>query len=627
MPRTLPIEEGSTHSMKRLLLSLVLLSVAPIAAAGAGAPPAPRRVVVVSFDGVGGRALWREAERGTFGPDGFLRAERTGLSAERMEVVTPSLTSVSHAALSAGAPPSSTGIVANMLHPATAALRDRVSGFDTESGVETIWEAAARQGKRVASLAWPGASQASVRTRTSVALRWADPQGRSFMWKGPAPEAGLEDALLSLPPQQASFSPPKLLPVHSASSPGGAFELLQFVAIDTSDDGRRNYDLLLVLRADGSVAARARPGEWFPLSERRTEDRGDRDVLVGRWCKLLNLAPDLSGVRVYIGSEGRSFASPDDFRRTLDQEAGFWPGPPDDALLTEEADTRTFVEQAARFAGFFQRAFSVADRRGDWDLLLAYVPYVDEAEHALLLTDPEQAGYTPDRAMLAAAALREVWKIADETATAYLSFSGRGDVFLVSDHGMRPVSRSFLLQELLRRRGFLETVPGPRGRLVTAPGSRVDAVIAGAVGYVVVNRAGTLRDGTVAPVEAEPLVRDVAAALRAEKDETGRPVFATVLTRSEARSLGLDHPNAGDLVVLAAGGTTLRRGFANRPDSPLFVPAEPPGQHGFGPDPELDGIFFEIGDGIPRKKTPLVRSIDVAGMVAARLGISPPKGP
>ncbi|HEX7580022.1 MAG TPA: alkaline phosphatase family protein, partial [Thermoanaerobaculia bacterium] len=210
--------------MKRLLLSLVLLSVAPIPAAGAGAPPAPRRVVVVSFDGVGGRALWREAERGTFGPDGFLRAERTGLSAERMEVVTPSLTSVSHASLSAGAPPSSTGIVANMLHPATAALRDRVSGFDTESGVETIWEAAARQGKRVASLAWPGASQASVRTRTSVALRWADPQGRSFTWKGPAADAGLEDALLSLPPQQASFSPPKLLPVHSASSPGGAFE-------------------------------------------------------------------------------------------------------------------------------------------------------------------------------------------------------------------------------------------------------------------------------------------------------------------------------------------------------------------------------------------------------------------
>jgi hypothetical protein len=333
-----------------------------------------------------------------------------------MEVVTPSLTSVSHAALSAGAPPSSTGIVANMFHPAAAALKDRVSGFETESGVETIWEAAARQGKRVASLAWPGASQASIRTRTSVALRWADSPGRPFIWKGPTSDAGFEDALLSLPPEQASFSPPKVLPVHSDSSPGGALDQLRFVAVDTSDDGRKNYDLLLILRANGSVAARARLGEWFPLSEHRSEDLGDRDVLVGRWCKLLALAPDLSGVRVYIGSEGRSFASPGDFRRTLDREAGFWPGPPDEALLSEEQDTRTFVEQSARFAGFFQKAFSVADRRGDWDLLLAYLPCVDEAEHALLLADPKQAGYTADRAALAPAAHREVWKIADETA-------------------------------------------------------------------------------------------------------------------------------------------------------------------------------------------------------------------
>jgi hypothetical protein len=585
----------------------------------------PRRVVVVSFDGVGGRALWHEAERGTFGPDGFLRAEEKGLSAERLEVVTPSLTSVSHAAISAGALPSSTGIVANTFHPSGAPLAARVSGFDTESGVETIWEAAARQGKRVASLAWPGASQASARTRTPVALKWADPQARPFTWKGPAAEAAFEDALVALPTEQPSFSPPKTLPVRAPSaSPGGMLDRLRFVAVDISDDGRRNYDLLLVLGSDGSVVAHARPGDWFSLSERRAEDRGDRDVLVGRWCKLLALPPDLSGIRIYVGGEGRSFASPDDFRRTLDREAGFWPGPPDDALLEGEQDTRSFVEQEARFADFFQKAFAVADRRGDWDLLLAYVPCVDEAEHALLLSDPRQPSYTPERAALASAALHEVWRLADETASAYLSFAGRGDVFLVSDHGMRPVWRSFLLQELLRRKGFLEAVPGPRGRLATSPGSKVDAVAAGALGYVFVNRAGVLPGGTVEPGQADRLVRDVAAALRAEKDEKGTPVFSAVLTRSEARSLGLDHPNAGDLVVVAAGETTLRHGYTDRPDAPLFVGAEPPGQHGFAPDPELDGIFFEVGDGVERKKVPLVRSVDVAAMVAARLGIAPP---
>jgi hypothetical protein len=161
---------------------------------------------------------------------------------------------------------------------------------------------------------------------------------------------------------------------------------------------------------------------------------------------------------------------------------------------------------------------------------------------------------------------------------------------------------------------------------MTAAGSKVDAVTAGAVGYVIVNRASVLKDGKVPPGEADALVREMAAVLRAEKDEAGAPVFSAVLTRAEARPLGLDHPNAGDLVVVAAAGATLRHGFAERPDSSLFVPAEPPGQHGFGPDPELDGIFFEVGDGIQAKEVPLVRSVDVAGKVAARLGISPPGG-
>ena len=607
---------------RRLLLVLALL-LSNLHLSGADAPPL-RRVVVVSFDGAGGRSLWREAERGTFGPDGFLKAEAAGVSAERLEVVTPSLTSVSHAAISAGAPPASTGIVANWFHPAGTALNARASGFDVESGVETIWEAAARQGKRVASLAWPGASQASARTRTGVGLRWADPVSRSFLWKGGS-EPAFEDALVPLPPGQPSFSPPKLLPVRPATAaPSSAVERLRFVAVDTSDDGRRNYDLLLVLDAEGQLAAHARAGEWFPLSEWRGEDRGDRDVVVGRWCKLLALPGDLAGIRLYVGGEGRSFASPDDFRRTLDREAGFWPGPPDDALLLEEQDGRSFVEQEARFAEFFQKAFAVADRRGDWDLLLAYVPCVDEAEHMLMLSDPRQTAYTPERAAAAAAALRDVWKIADETAAAYLRFAARGDVFLVSDHGMRPVFRSFLLQELLRRKGFLETAPGSRGRLQTVPGSKVDAIAAGALGYVVVNRAGVLPGGTVQAAEADELVQRVAAALRAEKDDAGSPVFSAVLTRAEARSLGLDHPNAGDLVVVAAGETTLRQGFSEKPDAPLFVPAEPPGQHGFAPDPELDGIFFQVGDGIAPKKLPVVRSIDVAALVAARLGITPP---
>ena len=599
---------------------LVAALAGPLAATGPS--PSFRRVVVVSFDGAGGLALAREAERGTLGPDGFAKALQSGLSAERLEEVTPTLTSVSHASLSAGALPSATGIVANTFHPATAPLLARKSGFETESEVETIWEAAARQGKRVASLAWPGASQAGPRTRTAVEVRWVDGTTKPFTWKS-APGAAPADALFALPPEQPSFSPPKILPVGASAPAGSLLDPVQFVAVDSTDDGRRNYDLVLVVRKDGSVAARGRAGEWFALSDRRGEDQGDRDVLVGRWCKVLALAPDLSSARIYFGVEGRTLASPDDFRRTLDREAGFWPGSPDEGLLGDEEGLHTFVEQSARFFRFFSKAFGVADRRGDWDLLLAYVPVVDEAEHVLLLSDPRQLGYTPERAEQSAAALHEIWRLADETAAGYLRFASRGDVVLVSDHGMLPVARSFLIQEDLRRRGFLQAEKDPRGRLRTAPRSSVDAVPAGGLAYVVVNRAGLLEGGTVGP-EAGPLVERVAAELRAERDGTGRPVFTSVLTRREARAFGLDHPNAGDLVLIAANGVTFRRGFTEREDEPLLVPAEPPGQHGFGPDPELDGIFFHVGDGIRPERLRLFRSIDVAPRIAERLGIAPP---
>src|SRR5205085_1607611 len=99
---------------------------------------------------------------------------------------------------------------------------------------------------------------------------------------------------------------------------------LTFVAVDTTDDGRKGYDQLLVLDAKGALLARARPGDWFEVKEPRAEDDGDLDVLFGRWGKLVALAPDLTKVSLYLGPVSRNRAWPEDFRRTLDREAGVW---------------------------------------------------------------------------------------------------------------------------------------------------------------------------------------------------------------------------------------------------------------------------------------------------------------
>ena len=56
----------------------------------------------------------------------------------------------------------------------------------------------------------------------------------------------------------------------------------------------------------------------------------------------------------------------------------------------------------------------------------------------------------------------------------------------------------------------------------------------------------------------------------------------------------------------------------------MALPPDVAGQHGYGPDPALDGVFFHVGRGLEPARLPLVRAVDVAARVAARLGLSPP---
>ena len=600
----------------------VLLAAAGLAPRLGAAPPPdpPRRVVVVSFDGAGAAELARQ--RGALSPDGFLRAEREGLAAERLQTVSPSLTAVVHLSIATGALPSATGVVSNSYWPAGAPLKARENGFDAEPAVETIWEALARQGRRVASLGWPGVSGRAPRTTTPVGFRWTELRAPGFLWSGPGGGAAFPEAAIALPPELKSFSPPRLVRVEPPGGrDGAAARPLVFVLLDGKDDGRREYDALAALASDGSVAARLGAGQWGALPEPR-DGAGAR----GRWVKLLRLAADGSAVSLYIGGVGQTEAWPEDFQRTLDRRCGFWPGPPDSRLLQGPApDEKTFLEMAERFSAFLTAAFETAERRGDWDLLLAYQPLLDEVGHELIPLPAGSPGWDAVRAERAAAATREAWRMADRAAARYLSFRDRGgDVVLLSDHGLRPVTRSLYPAEVLRREGWIKTdLLG--GRPVVRPDSPADVFVTAGSAFVVLNRAGRMPGGVLSPEEAADVLEDIAVRFRSLVDETGAPLFSTVALRGQMAPLGLDHPNAGDLVLLASPGTTLRGGFPKADEgTPLLQPSDLAGQHGYGPDPELDGIFLHVGPGIAPARLPVVKVVEVAPRVAARMGLSPP---
>ena len=133
------------------------------------------------------------------------------------------------------------------------------------------------------------------------------------------------------------------------------------------------------------------------------------------WCSPpICLMSGLENVRVYFSGTYRQHAYPPDFANDLAETNLDWPGPPDDRRLAAAGqeqpgiDVQTWTEQAERFAAFFGGAMRVAAARNDWDLMLGYLPVIDEAGHALLLAGPRQAGWSAARRDELAGARRRV---------------------------------------------------------------------------------------------------------------------------------------------------------------------------------------------------------------------------
>ena len=104
-------------------------------------------------------------------------------------------------------------------------------------------------------------------------------------------------------------------------------------------------------------------------------------------------------------------------------------------------------------------------------------------------------------------------------------------VWVVSEYGHGDVSRPILLNRVLREAGFLSVRPGPFGEILDTFGSRAFAVCDHQVAHVYVNRADDL--GRVSDLISE------------------LPGVSRVFAGTDRREIGLDHPRAGELVVLS----------------------------------------------------------------------------
>jgi hypothetical protein len=611
---------------------------------GPAAPRLTRRVVMVSLDGAGAEELQRLWGDDQLDEGGFARFFREGEVASALVPVDPTLTAPNHVSLATGAAPDHTGVVGNRFHPAGAPPFAEARGFSFPIGAETLWEAARRQKKRSVVLAWPGADGTGPRRRGDAGMTWVegadrDPQLAVLKRADWQPAAATRGA----PPKLASTSPVLAAHVTLAGTGGAAPAGFDLFAVGTgAGDGRQGHDALVVAAslagAGGRAPSAANLEQSEPLAQGQSAevafpDRGGRSVC---WVKVLALDPGLEEVRLYFGGTWRLPAYPEDYANDLTESGLSWPGPPDDRRLLAGwrgepggIDLDTWTEQAERFAAFFGGAMRVAAAREDWDLMLGYLPTIDEAGHTLLLADPHQAGYSAARADQLARARRRVWQAVDRELRLLMAAVdlGRTTVVVVSDHGMAPVHTAIDLNALLAERGLLAS-PTP------APGRRLAAYALGDGGMAHLYLVRPGGDGPSAgglaagapPADAarQKLLAELRDQLLAFRAGDDLPI-ERVLTRQQAAEVGLDHPNSGDLIVFARQGYV----FDDGPEPAGAATAHPArvyGMHGYlAANAAMWGVYLAIGKDVkPATSSGPVQAIDVAGRVARWLGIGKP---
>jgi hypothetical protein len=194
---------------------------------------------------------------------------------------------------------------------------------------------------------------------------------------------------------------------------------------------------------------------------------------------------------------------------------------------------------------------------------------------------------------------------------------------------MAPVHTAIDLNALLRERGWLAASPLPGAEPADKGDGSGRAAGAFAIGnggmahlYLAAsaNGAGS-PDEVAARRQLLTNLRDDLLAWRVGDD---LPI-ERVLNQQEAAELGLDNPNSGDLIVFAREGYMFDDGPAPL-GTQLTHPAPEYGHHGYlSSNSNMHGIYLAIGKDIkPGTTTGAVSNVDVAGRIAAWLGIQKP---
>ncbi|MEN2999134.1 MAG: alkaline phosphatase family protein, partial [Acidilobaceae archaeon] len=557
-------------------------------------------------------------------------------------VIYPPATAVSHASLSTGAYPMKTGITGNTIHLPNTSITATVSGFDGRQLLaEPIWMTVNRSGLRAAVVSFPQSTPPAWKVDTSR-IKLFNIYDSSVT--GVTPSA--------LYTNNRNISAATLVAIREARNWTGLGSLgtvsrawefnftlgdsRWFVLIaDNTGDEKPDVVAIVPGAKDASKAlAVLREGQWSrPLNT--TIVRGGSTLTIAPMFKLVKI--DVNDFRLYKGI-ARPFEAA--WHNDASLARGVWNnvvvrvGAFTDgdwfALTRGWIDIETFME-TVNFTNTFFREFTLyVMRNAQWDLLMTYTPVVDNVYHQFLgMLYRNMPYYRADQEAYYRSLILRTYRMVDEFVKALVeSVDLRNTVIVVSsDHGQCPVKSIVNVNAVLYNAGLLSV----RGGSIAANETRA---IFFAQGNVYVNLAGREAGGIVKPEEYARVVDSIIRAFQALRDpSTGEQVFDVVMTREQARTLGLGGPRAGDVIIATKCGYTTTGGVPSivNGTAVVFSPAVPlrtliADHSSFMPTyPDLHATVIFFGGPVKRGFLGLSSSLSIAPTIAELLGIPRPR--
>jgi len=257
------------------------------------------------------------------------------------------------------------------------------------------------------------------------------------------------------------------------------------------------------------------------------------------------------------------------------------------------------------------------------DLLFTWQDGFDAAGHSYLMQDPRSLNYSVENAERYAGYYQRAAQVADQALEIMLGGIDleHTTLMMVADHGMAPIHTVVYVNTILEDAGLLTL---DNRNYVVVEDTQAFAVASGGAAHIYINLVGHERAGTVT-AEEYPLVQEQIMELFStlSDPESGEMVFQRVLRQDELAPLHLDHLNAGDVFVQATPGYHLDGWRGN---DYIFEGADFYGQHGYDSSlPEMYAMFIAAGASVPAtgETIPPVRIVDYAPTIAALLGFEP----